>query len=98
MQIVADKKKPQIPPNADQPVVTDPYFFVNVEYSLVKISIAHINYIEGMKDYVKIFLDNENRPVITKATLKSIESKLPGDAFMRVHKSYIVDVNKIQSI
>ncbi|MCW5920910.1 MAG: response regulator transcription factor [Saprospiraceae bacterium] len=74
------------------------FFFVNVEYSLVKIETKNITYIEGMKDYVKIYLEHLKRPVLTKSTLKGIEEKLPPTGFMRVHKSYIVNLSKIESI
>ena len=74
------------------------FFFVNVEYALVKIIVKDITHIEGMKDYVKIFLTTAKRPVLTKSTLKGIEEKLPQDGFMRVHKSFIVNVGKIDSI
>ncbi len=81
-----------------RPVETSSFFFVNVEYSLVKITVAEITHIEGMKDYVKIYLDGVNRPVLTKSTLKGIEEKLPTQDFMRVHKSFIVNLNRIESI
>ncbi|MBP6812368.1 MAG: LytTR family transcriptional regulator, partial [Saprospiraceae bacterium] len=55
-------------------------------------------HIEGMKDYVKIYLSGLNRPVLTKSTLKGIEEKLAAKDFMRVHKSYIVNLSKIESI
>lgn len=74
------------------------FFFVNVEYSLVKIPIREITHIEGMKDYVKIFLETADKPILTKSTLKGIEEKLPARRFMRVHKSYIVHLDKIESI
>jgi DNA-binding LytR/AlgR family response regulator len=74
------------------------YFFVNVEYSLVRISIAQISHIEGLKDYVKIYLDGERRPVLTKTTMKSIEAKVLPHGFMRVHKSFIVNLRRIESI
>lgn len=74
------------------------HFFVNVEYSLVKIQIDEITHIEGMKDYVKIFLTNVKKPVLTKSTLKGIEEKLLGRRFFRVHKSFIVNIDKIESI
>lgn len=73
-------------------------FFVNVEYSLVKIVIREITHIEGMKDYVKIFLSSAKKPVLTKATLKSLEEKLINKGFKRVHKSFIINVQKIESI
>ncbi len=74
------------------------FFFVNVEYALVKITVRDITHIEGMKDYVKIFLAGAKKPVLTKSTLKGIEEKLPAQGFMRVHKSFIVNLHKIESI
>jgi DNA-binding LytR/AlgR family response regulator len=74
------------------------FFFVNVEYSLVRISIQQISHIEGLKDYVKIYLDGERRPVLTKTTMKSIEAKVLPHGFMRVHKSFIVNLRRIESI
>lgn len=84
----------------NQPVIEQEVdaFFVNVEYALVKIVIAEITHIESMKDYVKIFLQHSRKPVITKSTLKAINEKLPSHQFMRVHKSYIVNLGKIESI
>ena len=77
---------------------TPDYFFVNVEYALVKIAINDITHVESMKDYVKIFLTNNKKPTLTKSTLKGIEEKLPPKKFMRVHKSFIVNLDKIESI
>ena len=77
---------------------TPDYFFVNVEYSLVKVPIKDISHVESMKDYVKIFLATAKKPIITKSTLKGIEEKLPTHSFMRVHKSFIVNLSKIESI
>lgn len=74
------------------------YLFVNAEYNLIKINIRDIVYVEGLKDYIKIFIANTQRPVITRMSLKLIEEKLPSDKFVRVHKSYIVSVEKIVSI
>jgi len=74
------------------------YFFVYVEYNLVKISIPDIVYIEGMKDYIKIFLANTTRPVITKMSMKAIEEKLLPYRFVRTHKSYIIAADKIQAV
>jgi DNA-binding LytR/AlgR family response regulator len=74
------------------------FFFVNVEYALVRISIPQITHIEGLKDYVKIYLEGEKRPVLTKTTMKSMESKVSPHLFMRVHKSHIVNIRKIESV
>lgn len=87
------------PPPAPVAVSDTPeFFFVNVEYALVKITVRDITHIEGMKDYVKIFLAGAKKPVLTKSTLKGIEEKLPAQGFMRVHKSFIVNLNRIESI
>ena len=83
------------------PTVAAPYaesLFVKVEYALKKVQIPDITHIEGMKDYVKIHLVSSNKPIITKATLKSIEEKLPVGHFMRIHKSFIVHLDQIESI
>jgi len=74
------------------------FFFVYVEYDLVKINIGEILYIEGMKDYVKIFTNQSTRPVITKISMKALEEKLIGRRFARIHKSYIVSADKVTAI
>ena len=74
------------------------YFFVYVEYNQVKVTIADILYIEGMKDYVKIFTSASARPVITKMSLKSLEEKLAAHRFLRIHKSYIVSADKVTAV
>ncbi len=73
-------------------------FFVNADYALVKITVNDITHIESMKDYVKIFTTSTAKPVITKSTLKGIEEKLSPTKFIRVHKSFIVNLDKIESI
>jgi DNA-binding LytR/AlgR family response regulator len=72
--------------------------FVNADYSLVKIKTDEITYVEGLKDYVKIHLNSSNRPIVTRMTMKSVEEKLPANEFFRVHKSFIVSLDKIESI
>lgn len=74
------------------------YFFVNVDYSLVKITTADIMYIEGLKDYIKIHLKSSQKPLVTRMPMKTIEEQLPGDAFIRIHKSYIVSVAFITAV
>ena len=68
------------------------YIFVNADYSLLKIVIDDIRWIEGLKDYVRIHLKSSSKPVITRMTMKTIEELLPGNKFIRIHKSYIVAV------
>ena len=74
------------------------YFFVNVDYSLLKVVYADITYIEGLKDYIKIHIKNSSRPIITRMSMKSIEEQLPPSTFIRVHKSYIVSILHITAV
>jgi DNA-binding LytR/AlgR family response regulator len=74
------------------------YIFVNVEYTLVKILFSDILYVEGLKDYIRIHLSSSSKPVLTKMSMKTMEEKLPVDKFIRIHKSYIVAVDKISVI
>lgn len=80
-------------------ITTDPgYFFVNVEYSMVKITTADIVYIEGLKDYIKIHLHSSQKPVVTRMPMKTIEEQLPAQAFLRIHKSYIIAIAFVTAI
>ena len=69
-----------------------------VEYNLIKIVVADIVYIEGMKDYVKIFMTGSARPVITRTSMKAMEERLATYRFVRIHKSYIASADKITAI
>ena len=71
--------------------------FVKTDYRMVKINIPDIRYIEGMSEYLKIYLEGEDKPIITLLSMKKIESRLPGN-FMRIHRSYIVNLHKIQEV
>ena len=83
---------------AAQASASPDFLFVNSEYNLVKIDIQDVVYVEGLKDYIKIFLLSAPRPVITRMSMKAMEEKLPSDQFLRVHKSFIVSLKKIVSI
>ena len=71
--------------------------FVKTDYRMVKINIADIRYIEGMSEYLKIYLVGEDKPIITLLSMKKIEARLP-ENFMRIHRSYIVNLHKIQEV
>jgi len=71
--------------------------FVRAEYKLIKITLLEILYIEGLQDYIKIHL-TQGKPIMTLMTLKAMQEKLPADRFRRIHRSYIVPVNKITAI
>lgn len=72
--------------------------FVKTEYKLVQVELDKILYIEGMKDYVKIFIEGEQFPILSLMSMKSLETSLPVPQFMRVHRSYIVQANKIKEV
>jgi DNA-binding LytR/AlgR family response regulator len=72
--------------------------FVNVDYGLVKIKLADVTYVEGLKDYIKIYTEDSKRAIITKMSLKAMEEKLSSNKFMRVHRSFIVNLAKIEKI
>jgi DNA-binding LytR/AlgR family response regulator len=78
--------------------IEDEYLFLKVEYQLVRLALNDILYIEGLKDYVKVWLQSSEKPVLSLTSLKSLEEKLPAKKFMRVHRSFIVSLDKINSI
>jgi DNA-binding LytR/AlgR family response regulator len=73
------------------------YLFIRADYSLIKINIADILFIEGLDDYLRIHLQNQ-KPVVARMTLKVMLEKLPAQAFVRVHRSYIVAFSRIELI
>lgn len=74
------------------------YIFIHADYSLMKIMLEDILYIEGLKDYIKIHLRTQKFPVVCRMTMKLIEEKLPSAEFQRIHKSFIVSLKKVESI
>lgn len=72
--------------------------FVKSDYKLVQIELQHIQYIEGLKDYIRIQTDSPEGGILTLMSMKAIEEYLPSDTFIRVHRSYIVNINKIKTI
>ncbi|HXD76700.1 MAG TPA: LytTR family DNA-binding domain-containing protein [Puia sp.] len=74
------------------------YFFVNVDYSLLKIQKSDISWVEGFRDYIKIHLVSNAKPVLTRMSIKSIEEQLTGLPFVRIHKSYLVSLPAVTSV
>lgn len=89
-EFIESKKEPEKQTRKD-------FMFVQSEYNLVKINLDEISYIEGLKDYIKIYLTNITRPVITRMSMKSMEEQLPSENFLRIHRSYILNLKKIIS-
>ncbi|MBC8153526.1 MAG: response regulator transcription factor [Bacteroidetes bacterium] len=74
------------------------YLFLKVEYQLVRVAFSDICYIEGLKDYVKVHLVSTPKPLLSLTSLKALEEKLPPSRFMRVHRSFIVSLEKIGAV
>lgn len=74
------------------------FLFLKSDYKIRRINFDDILYIEGMKDYVKVFLKDEPKPVLSISSLKTMESKLPAVQFMRVHRSFIVNLKRVDTI
>lgn len=74
------------------------HIIVKSEYKYMQIAIKDIVFIEGLKDYVKIYLEDEKNPVTTLMSMKTLERFLPETKFLRVHRSFIVNTSKIKII
>lgn len=72
--------------------------FVKSEYKLLQIALDDIRYVEGLKDYVKIFVEGSKRPILSLMNMKAMEKMLPASRFIRVHRSFIVQKGKIKEI
>ncbi|HEX5150369.1 MAG TPA: LytTR family DNA-binding domain-containing protein [Parafilimonas sp.] len=74
------------------------YFFINADYSLVKVVFSDIMWVEGLKDYLKIHLKSTTKPLVARMTMKAIEEQLPPAMFVRVQKSFIISKNYVTSV
>jgi DNA-binding LytR/AlgR family response regulator len=74
------------------------FFFVNVDYSLIKVLFADIIWIEGSGDYVKIHLRSASKPLLVRTSARTLEAELPKDKFIRIHKSYILSIDSITAV
>lgn len=73
----------------------DSFIFVRSNRKMIKINFDEINYVESLSDYLKIYL--QEKTIITRETISSIEAKLPKNSFIRIHRSYIISLAKIDS-
>ena len=85
--------------SVDQSVVSesDDTLFLKTDYRIVKVNIPDIRYVEGMSEYLKVWIEGEAKPIITLLSMKKIEERLPA-SFMRIHRSYIINLDKIQEV
>ena len=75
----------------------DDSIFLKTDYRIVKVSISDIRYVESMSEYLKVWVEGQPKPIITLLSMKKMAERLP-DNFMRIHRSYIVNLNKIQEV
>jgi len=80
------------------PTATKDYVFIKSDYKLVKVKLADIMYIAGMKDYTQVYLKSKPNPIITLQNLRDFESKLPPEKFIRIHRSYIISMDAVDII
>lgn len=97
-ELLEKKKSSEEGEGSRQSLSSADSIFVKSEYKLVQIMLDEILYIEGLKDYLKIYTSADSKPILSLMSMKSMEELLPSDRFMRVHRSYIVQVNKIRVI
>jgi two-component system LytT family response regulator len=90
VELTTNSQPESIRANAD-------YLFVKSDYKLIRINLHDIRYIESMHEYIKIHLVND-KPIMTMLSMKAIEENLPSDRFMRVHRSFIVNLSKVSVV
>ncbi len=78
--------------------LSEEFIYVKSDYKLIQIPLDNILYIEGLKDYIKIHIENEPRPILSLNSMKTMEEKLPPNRFIRIHRSFIVQKSKIKVI
>ena len=72
--------------------------YVKSDYRMLRVPINSIKYIESMSEYVRIFVDDSAKPIVSLLSMKKLEDNLPADAFMRVHRSYLVNLHKVKEV
>lgn len=87
------KERLQTPPKTEEA----DNLFLKTDYRMVNVRISDIRYVEGMGEYLKIWLENEQKPIVTLLSMKKLEERLPNH-FMRIHRSYIVNLTKIREV
>jgi DNA-binding LytR/AlgR family response regulator len=83
---------------ADDVLSNNEFLFLKSDYKIKRINFHNILYIEGLKEYVKVYTMLSDKPILSLSSLKILEIKLPADKFMRVHRSFIVNLEKIDTI
>lgn len=98
----ADKVKAQYDLLHQEPIISqvddDDSLFFKTEHRILRIKLDDIRYVEGMSEYLKIHTDGRPKPIIVLLSMKKLEERLPKSKFMRIHRSYIINLTKIQEV
>ena len=97
---IQERLQPQSPPASHlSPLISesDDVIFLKTDYRIVKVAISDIRYVEAMSEYLKVYLESDAKPIVTLLSMKKMEERLP-DYFMRIHRSYIINLTKIQEV
>ncbi|WP_417444751.1 LytR/AlgR family response regulator transcription factor [Joostella sp.] len=81
----------------DQKLEND-YIFIKADYENVKVDLEDIKYIQGLKDYLKVHINGTNKPILTLMSFKELLSKLPEKEFVRIHRSFVINVPFVKTI
>jgi len=81
-----------------QVMAQDRFLYVKSEYKLVQVKLDDILYVEGVKDYIKLYLKGDRRPILSLMNMKKIDDYLPRPQFMRIHRSYIINMKEVSMI
>lgn len=93
------RKQAELEANSPQSIeANNQFLFLKSEYKIRRINFNDVLYIEGLKDYIKVYTVGEDKPILSLHSIKSLEQKLPEDRFMRVHRSFIVNLERIETI
>lgn len=84
--------------NLQQSINADDSLFVKSEYKIIKVKLDNLLFVQGLKDYVKFHLADNPKPILSLMSLKALDGSLPPNRFMRVHRSFIVNLDKIETI
>lgn len=96
-ELHASRNSSQTPVAAAAPGSND-FMFVQADYKLVKLNFSDILFVEGLKDYVRFHLDNNQKDLVARVNMRTLEEQLPADSFIRIHKSFIVAKRAITAV
>lgn len=98
LKLIYGIKNPTQPVVEQADTVANDCLYVKSDYRMLRVPIGSIKYIESMSEYVRIFVEDNPKPIVSLLSMKKIEECLPTETFMRVHRSYLVNLNKVKEV